>query len=57
MIASRFGADAVEALVEGYNAHMIGMQGNKIVRLPLEKVVKNSKGVNLELYELAMELI
>jgi len=57
LIASRFGADAVEALVEGYNAHMIGMQGNKIVRLPLEKVVKNSKGVNLELYELAMELI
>ncbi len=56
LIASRFGAEAVEALVDGYDAHMIGVQANKIVRLPLEKVVETPQGVNLELYELAMNL-
>ena len=55
--ASRFGAAAVEALLDDQKSIMIGLANNEIVHVPLNKTVKLHKDVNKELLELADILI
>lgn len=53
LLASRLGADAVQALIDGETGIMSGLQGNKIVRTPLDEVLREKKKLDLSLYELA----
>lgn len=51
--ASRMGAAAIDALLDGQKSIMIGIVNNAIVRVPLSKSVKMHKSVNMELLKLA----
>lgn len=48
VVASRMGVAAVEALLDDQQSIMIGLENNKIVHVPLNKVVKAHKGVSPE---------
>ncbi len=48
MLATRFGARAVELLQEGLFGHMVAFQAPDIVAVPLEKVVGKTKKVPLD---------
>lgn len=51
--ASRLGLAAVEALLEDQESVMMGIVNGKIVHVPFNKAIKNSKGLNPKLLELA----
>jgi len=51
--ASRLGYSAVEALLDGQNSAMVGVQNNKVVLVPFRKAVKLHKDVNRELLEIS----
>jgi 6-phosphofructokinase 1 len=53
MIASRFGARAVELLLERQGGKMIGIRADQIVVHDLEEVLQQKKTPDLELYQLA----
>ncbi|MEM3700774.1 MAG: 6-phosphofructokinase [Candidatus Bathyarchaeia archaeon] len=53
ILATRFGIAAVDFVNERKFGHMVALQGNKIVSVPLRDVVGKRKTVNLELYEIA----
>lgn len=53
VLATRLGVAAVQYIHEGRFGYMPALQANKIVPVPLEEVVKGTRGVDLELYELA----
>lgn len=50
--ASRLGVAAVEALLDDQKSIMIGITNGKIMHVPFNKAVKNSKGLNPRLLEL-----
>jgi 6-phosphofructokinase 1 len=52
-LATRLGAAAVRALLDGQSGVMIGMNKNSPGSTPLEEAVAFQKELNLELYELA----
>jgi 6-phosphofructokinase 1 len=52
-LATRLGAEAVRALLDGQSGMMIGMIGNRPGLTTLEEAVAFQKELNLELYELA----
>ena len=52
ILATRLGAGAVEALVDGASGVMIGWVGGKVARTPLEEVLKPSEKVKPELLRL-----
>lgn len=54
--ASRLGAAAVEALLDDQKSIMIGIVNGKIVHVPFNKAIKNSKSLNPELLNLAKVL-
>jgi len=56
ILASRLGAAAVEALLMGQSDLMIGTDGQKLVTMPLEIVVKTEKKTSMDLINLAMAL-
>ncbi len=56
ILASRFGAAAVELLLQGQSDIMIGTDGPKLVTMPLEVVVKTEKKTSQDLINLAMAL-
>jgi 6-phosphofructokinase 1 len=56
MLATRLGVRAVEALLDGKNDIMVGLQGREILPVPLEEVVSKSRQANLVYYELARML-
>ncbi|MGQ9507431.1 MAG: 6-phosphofructokinase [Candidatus Bathycorpusculaceae bacterium] len=53
ILATRFGIAAVDLINKGKFGHMVALQGNKIVSVPLKNVVGKRKTVDLELYEIA----
>jgi len=56
MLASRLGAAAVRALLEGDSDKMVGRVDNKVVRTPLVDTWSEKKPFDQELYELAKAL-
>lgn len=53
ILATRFGIAAIDLVHEGKFGHMVAIQGNRIVSVPLKDVVGKRKTVDLELYEIA----
>jgi 6-phosphofructokinase 1 len=53
VLASRLGAGAVDALVEGRKGEMIGLVNKELVFTPFEKAVKHHKELNKQLLSLA----
>jgi len=49
ILASRMGAAAIDALLEGQRNVMIGVQNDQIVYVPFNKAIKNDKPINREL--------
>ena len=53
VLASRLGAGAVDALIEGRKGEMIGLVNKELVFTPFEKAVKHHKELNKQLLSLA----
>jgi len=53
VLATRFGAAAVECVKNKDYGKMVALQGNKIVPIPLEEAVSKTKTVDMKLYEIA----
>jgi 6-phosphofructokinase 1 len=56
LLASRFGARAVELLIEGKKGRAIGISGNKIIDMDINEALDLEKTVDEDLYELARVL-
>lgn len=56
ILASRMGAAAIDALIKGYCDVMIGTEGERLIQVPLDLVVKNEKKNQLDLISLASVL-
>ncbi|AEH51922.1 6-phosphofructokinase [Pseudothermotoga thermarum] len=56
LLATRMGAEAVKALLDGEKCVMIGLKMGKMVRVSLEKVIGRKKELDLSLYDLALIL-
>ncbi len=56
LLATRMGARAVEFVREGKFGQMVGLQGGKLVAVPLEKVASERKKLNLEYYYIARRM-
>jgi 6-phosphofructokinase 1 len=52
ILATRLGAAAVDALVAGESAGMVGLVGNQVAVSSLETVVNQKRGLDVSLYEL-----
>lgn len=52
-VACKLGARAVQLLVEGKSALMVGMLSDKIIETPIEEVVRRKKKIDLAAYKLA----
>ena len=53
ILATRFGIAAIDLVHEEKFGYLVGVQGNKMVPVPLKDVVRKRKTVDLRLYELA----
>jgi 6-phosphofructokinase 1 len=53
ILGSRLGTAAVEALAEGESGTMVGLQGERLRRVPLEEVVGRTRPLDPELYKMA----
>lgn len=53
ILASRMGAAAVDSLLKGFCDIMIGIEGERLVQVPLEMVAKHEKKSQLDLISLA----
>ncbi len=56
LLASRMGAAAVQAFLDGQSNVMIGIQGNSIVPVDLNRALQKRKELDLSLYDLANTL-
>lgn len=56
LLASRFGAKAVELLIEGKEGRAIGIRGSEIIDMDINEALDLEKTVDEELYELARVL-
>ncbi len=56
LLAARLGIRAVEVLLEGQTDYMVGLRGRDITMAPLEDVIKNTRPVNMEQYEMVRKL-
>ena len=52
-LAARLGAAAVEALAEREAGKMVGLNGDRVERVPLDEVVGEQRPLDPELYRLA----
>jgi phosphofructokinase-like protein len=52
ILATRFGIKAIELVSSKKFGEMVSLQGNKILSVPLEKVIGTLKTVDMELYEI-----
>jgi 6-phosphofructokinase 1 len=57
ILATRFGVGSVELVHASDFGKMVALQGNRIIRIPLEKAVNQLKTVDNESYDLAMTVI
>lgn len=53
LLATRLGAGAVQALLDGKHGVLVGQRGNHVVTTPLEEIVGQQKQLNLEWFEMA----
>ena len=53
VLATRYGVRAAELINEGKFGVMVALQGNKIVPIPLEEGVRQTKTVDMETYKVA----
>ena len=53
VLGTRFGVRAVELVFEGKFGHMVSLQGNDIVAIPLEQATGRLKTVDMRLYDIA----
>ena len=56
VIASQYGARAVEVLIEGRTSAAIGMQNHEVVDYDLEVVFEKTNNLDMKLYRLSKEL-
>ena len=56
ILATRFGAAAVDQLARGVSGVLVGVRGSDIITTPLAEVAGKTKGVNQQLLELARVL-
>jgi 6-phosphofructokinase 1 len=49
ILASRLGAAAIEALMDGQRNVMVGIENDKVVAIPFSKAIKNDKPIDPEL--------
>jgi 6-phosphofructokinase 1 len=52
-VACKLGARAVQLLIEGKSALMVGMLSDKVVETPIDEVVRRKKKIDLAAYKLA----
>lgn len=55
-LAATFGASAIEALLQGEEASIVGLQGNEIKIVQLSETVSRRKEIDLELYRLSRNI-
>jgi 6-phosphofructokinase 1 len=53
VLASRLGAEAVEALADDESGKMVGLCGDEICRAPLDEIVGRERSLDPDLYRLA----
>jgi 6-phosphofructokinase 1 len=53
VLGTRFGFHAVELLEQGKFGHMVSLQGNRVVSVPIDQAVKQLKTVDMDLYKIA----
>jgi 6-phosphofructokinase 1 len=53
LLASRMGFKAVETLLAGEHAVMVGLKGRLMETLPLSQVIEHQRAVNMEYYQMA----
>ena len=53
VLASRFGVNAVESLINGDNCCMVGLQNNMIKLTPFKKAIKGTTKINTELLKIS----
>jgi 6-phosphofructokinase 1 len=51
ILASRLGCAAVEALLEGKDRVMMGVQGEGVVQVPLEEILTKKRGIDTGLFQ------
>ena len=56
LLATRFGAAAIEQISQGHQGVLIGLVNGQIATTPLENVVENRKPLDLRLLDLATTL-
>jgi 6-phosphofructokinase 1 len=56
LLASQFGARAVELLLEGKNGYMVGVQNGKINEMPIDEAISHPNPVSQDLVRLAQVL-
>ncbi len=56
ILASRLGAAAIDALMDGQRNVMVGVQNDKVVYVPFSKAIKNDKPIQRELVEVLKSL-
>lgn len=56
ILASRLGAAAIDALIDGQRNVMVGIQNDKVVYVPFTKAIKNDKPIQPELLEVLKSL-
>ncbi|MCK9159374.1 MAG: 6-phosphofructokinase [Bacteroidaceae bacterium] len=56
ILASRLGAAAIDAIMEGQRNVMIGIEDDQIVNVPFSKAIKNDKPIEQDLVNLLKEL-
>jgi len=52
-VACLLGSRAVQLLIEGKTALMVGLVSDKIVEAPIEEIARRKKKINLAIYKLA----
>jgi 6-phosphofructokinase 1 len=53
LLASRFGAKAVQFMIDGQSGVMVGLDGSLITTTPLEEVTTKKRQISMETYQMA----
>ena len=56
ILASRLGNKAVELLIAGKSARVVGMKDNKIIDMDIEEALSMEKEFDVDIYEMAKVL-
>ncbi len=56
VLASRLGARAVDALLDGDDGKMIAVENNRLILCQMDHVIKKKHELNMDLYQLSKEL-